>query len=169
MIAPPGATEIALDRHLPLAIPIKPSAESSSPVSKPAISPAALMARFTWQGILFLAWLVVVVVMALLLLQRTLFVRGLVGQAKKADDSMNDALVRCCDSMGMRRKVELRISTKTTSPAVCRLFRPVILLPQNLLPGLDASRVKVVLMHELAHLKRFEFTINRCCGIQEPV
>jgi ankyrin repeat protein/beta-lactamase regulating signal transducer with metallopeptidase domain len=160
ILMPRSTTEFALDRYLPLATPMKPSIESSSPASKPAISPVVSMARITWQGIVFLAWLVVVVIMALLLLQRTLFVRRLVAQAKKVDDFMNDTLARCCYSMGIRRKVELRISMKTASPAVCRLFRPVILLPQNLLPSLDVSQLRAILMHELAHLKRFDLWIN---------
>jgi len=160
MFMPHSATEFAIDRHLPLATPMKPSIESSSPASKPAISPVVSMARLTWQGIVFLAWLVVVVIMALFLLQRTLLVRGLVAQAKKVDDFMNDTLAHCCYSMGIRRKVELRISMKTTSPAVCRLFRPVILLPQNLLPSLDVSQLRAILMHELAHLKRFDLWVN---------
>ncbi|MHC4540014.1 MAG: ankyrin repeat domain-containing protein [Planctomycetota bacterium] len=154
------AVESDAARYVPSSIPTRPSAESSLPVSEPVISPVVSGARITWQGIVFSFWLVVVMVMALLLLQRTLYVRGLVAQAQEASDSMNDTLAHCCDAAGIRCKVKLRISTNTAGPAVCRLFRPVILLPQNLLPSLDTSQLRVVLMHELAHLKRFDLWVN---------
>jgi len=160
MIAAHNTAGINPDKHALLAIPVTPGAESSRPISEAVGSPGVPVAQITWQGIVFLVWLVVVIVMALLLLQRSLFVRGLVARARKADGSMNDTLAHCCHSMGVRRKVGLRISTHTTSPAVCRLFRPVILLPQNLMPSLEASQLPAVLMHELAHLKRFDLWVN---------
>ena len=156
IISSPRAAEINTDRHVPLT----PGAELPLPVSGPVISPGVSEVQMTWQGIVFVSWLVIVMVMTLMLLHRTLFVRRLVAQAQKTNGSLNDMLAQCCHSMGIRRNVGLRISTNMTSPAVCRLFRPVILLPQSLMPSLDVSQLRAILMHELAHLKRFDLWVN---------
>ena len=156
IISSPSATEINTDRRVPLT----PGVEPPLPVTGPVISPDVSEVQITWKGIVFVSWLVVVMVMMLMLLQRTLFVRGLVTQAQKANGSLNDTLAQCCNSMGIRRNIGLRISTNMTSPAVCRLFRPVILLPHKLLPSLDVSQLRAILMHELAHLKRFDLWVN---------
>lgn len=129
-----------------------------TPVSgtKPVVSPAPV----TWQGIVFLVWATGVAAMGLLLLQRAIFACGLVAQAKNPTELMNDAFRFCCGQMGLKGKVGLKVSANTTSPAVCGLFRPVILLPQNLAPALGSSRLRPVLLHELAHISRGDLWVN---------
>ncbi len=114
----------------------------------------------TWQGIVFLVWLTVMVMMGLLLLQRVFFVSGLVAQARDADNRMTDAFEYCCERMGVKRKIRLKVSANTASPAVCGLFRPVVLVPENLGPSLKSSELRAVLMHELAHIKRGDLWVN---------
>ena len=138
--------------------PVIPNVEpvASEPVSPPAVP----MTPMSWQGVVFLVWLAVVIAMGLLLLQRALFVRGLVAQAKEASRLMNDALAYCCASMRIKRKVGLKVSPNATTPSVCGLIRPVILVPWNLTSTLGASRMRTVLTHELAHIKRGDLWVN---------
>jgi|GEM_PF-2623491 len=125
-----------------------------------AIEVAAETAALSWQGLVFLAWLVVVVAMGLLLLQRAFFVRQLVAQARQAKGLLVDSLEFCRRQMGVKTKIELKVSSSATSPAVCGLFRPVILLPANLAPSLGSRHLRAVLMHELAHIKRGDLWVN---------
>ena len=117
-------------------------------------------ATVTWRGAVFLVWLVVVVAMGLLLLQRAMFVRGLVAQAHQARPMMNDALKFCREQMRIKRKVRLKVSPNAASPAVCGLFRPVILVPANLGRKLGSRDLRAVLLHELAHIKRGDLWAN---------
>lgn len=135
---------------------VKPASAAPEPMAPPPV-PITPLSR---QGILFLLWLAVVVAMGLLLLQRAAFVRGLVAQAREADDSMVRMLVHCCKHMRVRKKVGLKVSMNATSPAVCGLFRPVILVPENLTPSLSSNQLHVVLLHELAHIKRGDLWVN---------
>lgn len=121
---------------------------------------AAETAALSWQGLVFLAWLAVVVAMGLLLLQRAFFVRQLVAQARQAKGLLADSLEFCRRQMGVKTKIELKVSSSATSPAVCGLFRPVILLPANLAPSLGSRHLRAVLMHELAHIKRGDLWVN---------
>ena len=141
----------------PTARPLEPAAaEPISPLSSPA-SPATPL---SWQGAAFLSWLAVLMAMALLLLQRALFVRRLVAQAGKANRPMTEVLGHCCQRMAVKRRIDLRISASATSPAVCGLSNPVILVPKNLAPGLSSGELRVVLLHELAHIKRGDLWVN---------
>ena len=144
--------------YIPPPVPVTPAVE---PVIAETVSPPEVpVTPLSWQGVVFLVWLVVVIAMGLLLLQRALFVRGLVAQAKKAGRLMNDALSYCCASMGIKSKVGLKISVNATTPSVCGLIRPVILVPWNLVSTLGASRLRTVLMHELAHIRRADLWVN---------
>jgi len=115
----------------------------------------------TWQAIVLLVWLAVVIVMGLVFLKRAVLASRLLGQAGKANGLMNDLLVYCCKCMGVsKRKVQLKISSDGTSPAVCGLFRPVILVPRNLAPSLGSRHLRAVLLHELAHIRRGDLWVN---------
>ncbi|MBW8039910.1 MAG: M56 family metallopeptidase [Planctomycetes bacterium] len=129
-------------------------------VAEPVSPPEVPVTPLSWQGVVFLVWLAVVIAMGLLLFQRALFVRGLVAQSKESGRLMNDALAYCCASMGIKSKVGLKVLPNATTPSVCGLIRPVILLPQNLASTLGASRLRAVLMHELVHIKRCDLWVN---------
>ncbi len=139
---------------------------SASPLllsNKPTTPPAELnlsAVSLTWQGGIFLLWLTIVSVMLLLLLQRAVFVCGLVRQSNEASHLTKDMLGLCCKTMGIRGRVGLKVSHNTTSPAVCGLFRPVILLPDGLDSNLNSDQLKTVLTHELAHLRQDDLWIN---------
>jgi beta-lactamase regulating signal transducer with metallopeptidase domain len=63
-------------------------------------------------------------------------------------------------STGLRRTVRLRLTDQAMSPAVCGLFRPVILLPQSLVEKLPPAQLRAVLLHELTHLRRGDVWMN---------
>ena len=46
------------------------------------------------------------------------------------------------------------------SPAVCGLFRPVILLPRALAEQLSPAQLRAVLLHETFHLRRGDIWVN---------
>ena len=151
-------TNIEADRFITAAPPIIP--EEKSALTSPADTPVIPVTPLSWQGAVFLAWLTVVMAMILLLLQRAIFVRGLVAQAKEAIGFLADMLESCSSSMSVKRKLGLKISANATSPAVCGLFKPVILVPQNLASSLPAGQLRAVLLHELAHIRRGDLFVN---------
>ncbi|MDD5063682.1 MAG: M56 family metallopeptidase [Phycisphaerae bacterium] len=137
-------------------IDVRPIVTSPPVAATLLVSPAPL----SWQGIVFLIWAAVVAAMGLLLLQRAVFVIGLVAQSQNPPQLMNDAFQFCRGQMGTKSKIGLKVSANTASPAVCGLFRPVILVPQNLAPTLGSSRLRMVFLHELAHIRRGDLWIN---------
>jgi beta-lactamase regulating signal transducer with metallopeptidase domain len=134
-----------------------PIADTSAEFTVEA-SPAT--ASLSWQGFAFLGWLTVVTAMLLLLIRRMFFVRGLLAKSKNPSESMVDTLKRCRKQMGVHRPIFLRLSRVAVSPSVYGLFRPTILIPQNLLRRLKREDLRSILLHELAHIKRGDLWIS---------
>ena len=59
-----------------------------------------------------------------------------------------------------QRWARIRLTDRPQSPAVCGLFRPVILLPRSLADHLQPAQLRAVLLHELFHLRRGDVWVN---------
>jgi beta-lactamase regulating signal transducer with metallopeptidase domain/type II secretory pathway component GspD/PulD (secretin) len=73
---------------------------------------------------------------------------------------LNELFDEAKDSSGLRHTVRLRLTDQAMSPAVCGLFRPMILLPQSLVQKLPPAQLRAVLLHELTHLRRGDVWMN---------
>lgn len=62
--------------------------------------------------------------------------------------------------MGVRRLVELRLSSHITNPLTAGVLRPWILLPLAAVTRLSPEQIEVVLSHELAHIRRRDYLWN---------
>jgi len=126
----------------------------------PAIGNPAGVTAITWQGIVFLMWFVGVLVFAAVLVQRLRFVRGLVAFSEPVDARFRQIIEECGRQVGIRHEIRLRASGTMSSPAICGLVRPIVLVPARLLDTLSAEGLKAVFIHELAHMKRGDLWIN---------
>ena len=71
-----------------------------------------------------------------------------------------ERFTRLSIQMGIRRKVRFLLSEVVQDPITFRLLRPVILLPTSLMTGLEPKQLELLLLHELAHIRRYDFTVN---------
>ena len=94
-----------------------------------SLNPAALSVSI--YGIIFLFWIVGELILVALLLQRTFFVRRIVAQSKPAESRLQDLLSESCQKIGIRKKIELKVSKSLLSPAACGLLKPKIILRTN--------------------------------------
>ena len=114
----------------------------------------------SWQGLSLLCWGAIVLALLLLLIQRALFVKGLMARASPCDASLHALLNDCRQRLGLSTSVSLKLTPMSGSPAVCGLFRPVILMPRQLLTELKTRELETVLLHELAHVIRGDLWVN---------
>ena len=143
-------------------IPVQPS--HSMPLASEWPEPTQADSEpLTWQGGVFVLWCVGVLTFAGLVIQRWFSVTRLIARGEPAQDDLLGVLDECVRRMGIRRTVDLKLSPKAFSPAVCGLFRPTILIPVELLERLSPPNLKMVLIHELAHVKRGDL---RVCSLQ---
>jgi len=113
-----------------------------------------------WEGAIFLIWIVAVCGMILFLLHRTFAVSSFISKSKQANSLMKGILWYCRTCIGIKNNVELKITKSSTQPVVCGIFRPVILIPQNLTARLGSRHLRSVLLHELAHIKHRHLVCN---------
>jgi beta-lactamase regulating signal transducer with metallopeptidase domain len=115
---------------------------------------------FSWQGAVFLLWLAGAATMGVVLLGRARGACKRLDHVPAANNLMNDILFYCRKRMDIHQEVRLKVSPAGTRPAVCGLFRPVIIVPRNLAPTFGSRHLRDVLFHELAHVKRHDLWVN---------
>lgn len=62
--------------------------------------------------------------------------------------------------LGVSRRVGLLVSTRVQTPMVVGWLSPVVILPMSALSMLSPEQVRLVLVHELAHIRRFDHIVN---------
>lgn len=64
------------------------------------------------------------------------------------------------EKLGVTRTVEIYETKAVTIPMIIGTLKPVVLIPASLLSGLSTEQLEIIIAHELAHLKRHDFTLN---------
>ncbi len=114
----------------------------------------------TWQGVVLVLWLAGVLAAGGIFVHRAVTAFRHIDGSPAANLLMKDILAYCRKRMGIRGKVQLRVSEDGTEPVVCGLLRPVIVVPRTLAPTLGSRHLRDVLFHELAHVKRCDLWVH---------
>jgi len=132
----------------------------SSPVSvmrllaAPPLAESQSTIEMTWVRAISGAWLAGVVLIACFALVRhRIACVALSRETRPATDLAHREIARAAQALGLRRVPETRIVPRAIDAAVFGFVRPVILVPADLLRG-DPERLRHVLLHECAHLRR---------------
>ena len=67
---------------------------------------------------------------------------------------------RFAERMGIHKPVHLYISDLITSPVTIGFLKPIILMPIAAINSLSEKQVEAILLHELAHIRRYDYFIN---------
>lgn len=160
---------IAVSSPYTLFTPFVPLVEPSqdtlafSPVEHPTMQVAASPTIATssvplttagWGAILWIAG-------AVLLIGRMLIGYGIVwclrSQAQvQRDGPLCDALRQARRTLDSYPKVEVATSPSISSPMALGILRPIIVFPADLVEKLSADKLSLILMHELAHVRRWD-------------
>ena len=79
---------------------------------------------------------------------------------RSAAEDLERAVERLCGELAVSRPVRLCVSVLVDVPTVIGWLRPVVLLPAGALVGLSAAQLELVLAHELAHVRRYDYLVN---------
>ena len=82
---------------------------------------------------------------------------------------IEESVARVAREIGLRRLPRVVMSTAVDSPAVTGVLRPVLLLPDNFPAGFSAGEARMVLLHELTHLKRHDLPVNAALCLLQAV
>lgn len=79
---------------------------------------------------------------------------------RKLDDLWIYRLRELSGKFGLEKLVQIFESSKVKSPITIGYLKPIILLPIGMISGLPQDQVEAIIIHELAHIKRYDFLIN---------
>ena len=160
---------VSISSPYSLFTPLVPSVDTDwnspafSPVEHPTVqvaaSPtiAASSVQLTTAGWGAILW----IVGAALLIGRILIGYGIVwclrSQAQvQRDGPLCDALQQARRTLDCYPKVEVAISPSIGSPMALGILRPIIVFPADLVEKLRTDKLALILMHELAHVRRWD-------------
>lgn len=69
-------------------------------------------------------------------------------------------LIELSQRFGILRPVRLLSSVQVAAPTLIGWLKPTILLPASLLSGFTPAQIELILAHELAHVRRFDYVAN---------
>jgi len=143
--------------HLALALGAEQGQDGLATQGRDAL---ATWGPLSWQGAIFLLWLIGVAIMGAVLIRRARAACKRLESVPAANNLMNDILLYCRKRMGIHGAIRLKVGPAGTRPAVCGLLRPVIIVPRNLAPTFGSRHLRDVLFHQLAHIKRHDLWVN---------
>jgi beta-lactamase regulating signal transducer with metallopeptidase domain len=108
----------------------------------------------TWQSWLWLTWLAVVAAQLLRWGWLRIQLERLLRRAVPARTAIAELVDQLSKETGLRRVPAVLLTTDDISPLTCRIWRPVLVLPHELIETLKPVQLRQVLLHELAHLRR---------------
>src|SRR2546426_1070459 len=161
-----AAVTLVVMLALPLATGLRLHAVAAWPVvpESPAAAVAAARLRTTIEPTLpwiVLVWFGGVLVLSLRLMSGWLVARRLGRTATHSvPEACREALARLAARLRVSRSVRVLESAVVQVPAVVGWLRTVILLPASALMGLTPQQLDVLLAHELAHVRRYDYLVN---------
>jgi bla regulator protein BlaR1 len=78
----------------------------------------------------------------------------------KADVEWRMFVRRVAEQLGIKKPVHVWVSEFVTSPVTIGYLKPVILIPMAAINHLSTRQMEAVLLHELSHIRRYDYFIN---------
>ncbi len=101
-------------------------------------------------------WVCGMLIMAALLLVRQRRLQKIVNNSIEPNADLRELLIESNAMLKTRRVPEIRLSPQITTPTLVGLFHPVILLPIGIDESCSHTDLSAMLLHELAHIKRYD-------------
>lgn len=169
VIMRPGASSIAISRILNA----RPTGSlAAAPIALPASVRAVVSDAHEPS---FLPWVVIVWFVG----AAGLWVRLIGGwivasrmrwaSGRVAGPEWQQLLAQLGTAIGLSRPVRLLVSALIEVPTVVGWLRPVVLVPVGALDGLPSGYLRALLVHELAHIRRYDNLVNLCQSVVEAL
>lgn len=151
-------------------VPPRPAAAPSVEPG-PTAAPQPAFSRgleLSWPALLMVAWLLGCgAVAARMALGHRSLLRMIAASGAVTDADALEAVESLRHEAGVRREVALRATQAVGAPLLYGIRRPVILMPEEWLESLSREDLRVMLAHEMAHVKRSDFLGNLLQRIAE--
>jgi beta-lactamase regulating signal transducer with metallopeptidase domain len=121
----------------------------------------AIPGRVTWRSIALGTWIAVTLVILIRIAFASMRLSRDVRRMQVVQEPRVTQLLRqCSEELAVRQRVTLLASDDLPAPALMGVFRPRLLLPTRVLETFEPAELRLILLHELAHLKRHDVLVN---------
>ena len=157
-------TQIPVETHDGSSDPA--TAESFRNSNDVPLNPGRQVERSTtvWPAVVAGFWGVGVLAMLLRLIRVIVGLRNLQATQSTVDESvvnqLLEAIAELSERMNLRWPVSLVVSDRVSVPGIVGTFWPTLLMPPAMLTGVPIEQLRIVIAHELAHARRFDFLVN---------
>ncbi len=144
---------------LPVVMPSETVLPTTEPM--PAATPAPVSDSINWQHLGVLAWLAGscgILLSGVLSFSRVL--SRFKATRQPVGEKLQALISQTAQEVGLRHEPQVWISPSVSSPAVAGVLRPALLLPERFDHAFTLSEVRLILQHELTHLKRHDLPVN---------
>ena len=141
--------------------PAKLEAREPAPADVPAAATsvrtrtfASAMPEISWQALLLIIWISGTIAILARVALGVIAVHWLARRTEPAENAPWIRLAcRLASDVGVSSRVRFLRSARATMPMACGIVRPSIVMPADA-DGWPSERLRIVLLHELAHVKR---------------
>ncbi len=164
-----GQTAVPSDPSPPAPVvpPTLPRADAPAPVLSSGQTGPEAAAALAWPPVRWaaLGWVAGVF---LLLARLGWLARRLARQRQAwqpvANPGVWSLLQECRAELGVRRPISLVTAPNPVGPATCGVFRACIVLPEGFITRLARDELRLVLLHELMHVRRWDVLVDRAAA-----
>jgi beta-lactamase regulating signal transducer with metallopeptidase domain len=144
-----------------MAIAAAPFVEFSSPATALHASAAAITIPREWSIYLFAAWASIAVIGLVRVGYGVWHLRAIRRSCQPINlADLDPKIVHTLEEFGAARRVELCTSEDLRVPTAIGLVKPAVVIPSWALRELSADELNAVVLHELAHLRRWDDWTN---------
>ncbi len=116
------------------------------------------------------AWLIGVFTIFLFHVFGFLKFRKLIQQIRLNLDSVwEKKILRLINNLNIQRKIQISKLPGLEWPVVVGFLRPVLLIPVSFFTGMNDEFIESIILHELAHIKRYDYFMNMVQAIIETL
>ena len=154
-LLPADSVQQAIPQVVPLASMALQAADATDIGGLDGAAQMQTAAAWSWSTALAWAWMLGFAFMTARTLRGYLATRQLLRESQVCRDrSLLHALQLAAEAHGLRRTLQLRLSSAIDSPQLIGPWNPVLLLPHDHAHSMHADELDMALTHELVHLQR---------------
>ena len=133
-------------------------------------TPLTLKIKDTLNPWLFFVWLTGVLFISLYHLAGWYRTRGLLTKGvEEFEPGLQDRLSELIQKVGVKKPVRIVKSLIANIPCVVGWVKPMVLIPVGVLSGLTEDELEMIIIHELAHIRRHDVLINYLQAVMETL
>ncbi|AXT31236.1 M56 family metallopeptidase [Pseudoalteromonas tunicata] len=116
---------------------------------------------FDYLPIMSLIWIAGVIYFSIKLIVQLYYTSQLPKQSSVLPNEQLQLLFNTLQQkINVTKRAKLLISLKAEVPMVIGWLKPIVLLPLSMSTGLSLQQIEMLLAHELAHIKRYDYLVN---------